>query len=138
MTTATKKLTRARANAELAKLLDPSLRWWPPDGNSGQRILARSQAEADAIDIGDSCYGAIPDFFTSRDDAAELVAWIICDLKRWQAFAEQFGVHASTDIKDSKHVWLTTGLLATPEQITLAACRALGIEVEDEANEKNR
>lgn len=81
----------------------------------------------------------VPQFFTSRDAAAELLAWL-ADSDKWESFVEQLnsiicgynpakfpGVAAN---KGQVALLYKRALLATPEQIALAACASLGIEVE--------
>lgn len=98
----TKKLSRAEACVELALRIDPFL-------------------------------SPAPDYFASRDSAAELVAFIT-DFQQRRAFMDALTVALQLTEVDYEINYTDDDffkvILATPEQITLAACSALGIEVE--------
>lgn len=116
--TKTKKLSRAEVNAELAL-----------------RMGEQSQH--------DNPLYHLPDFFTDRNAAAELAAWIFANTR----YVPDITTHnlqadfitaldalvINADPAPRGYLggpWV--GLLATPEQITLAACKALNLSVEVE------
>lgn len=111
--TKTRKLTRAEACVELARVIG----WF------------------ECADWSDGP----PDYFASRDAAAELVAWLSIHTL-WDNFVERLNaIICGYDQVKFPGVAHNRGevaklfkraLLATPEQITLAACKALGIKVE--------
>jgi len=82
------------------------------------------------------CARHAPDFFTSRDAAAELLDWLA---QNGPDLIYRFHRHLCTVLGLKQQLtlasdWSGAPLLtvqrATPEQITLAACKALSIEVE--------
>lgn len=113
----TKKLSRAEACEQLAH------RIWPNNLN------ANLSPTCATIWQGGEWREFDP--FTSRDAAAELVAWIAEDRQLWSVFdyqvfrfcPERLDIDGGLDL-------VKMAFLATPEQITLAACASLGIEVE--------
>ena len=132
----TTKLTRAEACAELARRLGwtaerdellPEAYWQATHSEYGKRGgLSHSADEALAR--------ANP-YFTSRDAAAELVAWIRQSIHlvyfKFIATLEDLALQ----MYGAGHDPLMRIASATSEQITLAACAALGIELEDAKNE---
>ena len=116
------KLTRAEACAELAA------RIWPNTINSNHAISG--------VTVWQAAQWRKFDPFTSRDAAAELVKYFYENTapdapKLWDdfycAFRERrFGDPCPADIWEQ----IAAAFLATPEQITLAACKALNIDVE--------
>jgi hypothetical protein len=78
-----------------------------------------------------STYEDAPDFFTDRNAAVELVSWIYKqDIRLRIKFGQALDALLWAD-RDHK-AWNERFeyLLAKPEQITLAACAALGLAVE--------
>jgi len=112
MSAAKTKLTRAEVCAELARQVGWRNVKLEGDGYFGE------------LPCGD-VWNHVPDFFVSRDAAAELVTWI-----EGQIASDRFvdELYKLSDKCEERLVYSL--LLATPEQITLAACKALNIEVE--------
>lgn len=127
--TATRKLTRAEACAELARRIG-----WVPDDTPGSFTYKLWRSPNPTRSYPGNWQECPPDFFTSRDGAAELVAWL-AGPSAILLFNHQFNKEVRwLSINAAEGNDITVGaLLLTPEQITLAACEALGIEVEDEA-----
>lgn len=99
------KLTRAQACAEL---------WGKQFGQPGPS----------------STVEPIPDYFTDRAAAAGLARWIKGqNIDTRESFQQHFAELVS-DGADSRSVRFFDALLATPEQIALAACRTFKIKVE--------
>jgi hypothetical protein len=124
-----KKLSRAEACAELARRIGltvrettmPEIYEWQVIGASGRRVAGSRKGSKEAME-------SVP-FFTSRDAAAELVRWMekrepacFVFLAEVRTALAIHGMHVPDDA--------FRYLLATPEQITLAACAAIGLEVE--------
>lgn len=127
----TTKLTRAEACAGLARRMG----WTHPE--------FKGEILTDAwLSPSGRMEDALPDFFNSRDAAAELVEWVstqdgsfvteFCEKLDIEILALPFysGFAGKLSMSTLRRFCF---LLATPEQITLAGCAALGIEVEDEA-----
>src|SRR5581483_8007738 len=95
--------------------------------------LTRAQACAELWNkqwLGQSTAEPIPDYFTDRAAAASLARWI-----KGQNIdtRESFQQHFAELVSDGAEMWTVRffdALLATPEQIALAACRALKLKVE--------
>lgn len=121
----TRKLTRAEACAALARMIWPTCDY-----------ALRTSGGADVRPTKNYEWGYF-DPFTSRDAAAELVAWLSIHTL-WETFVEHLNA-IICEYDQSKYPGVAQNrgevaklfkraLLATPEQITLAACRALGID----------
>jgi hypothetical protein len=119
----TKKLSRKEANAELAQRVG-----WP----STCEVCVQAEYEYHPGE----CVEMVPDFFTSRDAAAELAAWILSEANAGRASVQRFiqelelKLWAGQRRKDWVYARIITCMLATPEQLTLASCAALNIETE--------
>ncbi len=99
-----RKLTRGEACAVLEQQMR-GLEAMPPPGESRQ-------------------------FFTDRDAADVLARWVKAqNVDVRESFQDHFASIVS-DGADSRSVRFFDALLATPEQITLAACRTLKLNVE--------
>ena len=131
--TKTKALTRAEACAELAQRLGYTMvqmdGYWhmlAPDGSKSTGY----KSEVNAREF------FMPAFFNSRDAAAELVTYLLHRItdERQERFIENLDKQLrpyEPDIRKTPTASdLCLLLAATPEQITLAACKALNIEVE--------
>jgi len=116
-TTATQKLTRAEACAELAQRMGL---FYQIDGEDVYAKFGEIVTDRDNV-----LRLPIWNPFTSRDAAAELVTWIAKDFALYHRFDMAF-----FDPLPNETDFNLAAFLATPEQITLAACKALGIEVE--------
>lgn len=118
-----RKLARVEACAELAR------RIWP-DAKIHRRADGRGVSVRNQAWNGRSFAP-----FIDHAAARELVAWIRRQGRTAQRFVASLAtvcdipqVHDGASYYDS-HILLF--LVATPEQITLAACAALGIELDD-------
>lgn len=135
------KLTRAEACAELARRLG-----WTCDNTLGSFTHKLWRNPNQQVDYPENWQECPPDYFTSRDAAAELVLWLTNqggdDFLSFYARLER--TLKTADIGHEKSItdWeqmrpaeyrMIAFTLATPERIALAACAALGLELEDAA-----
>lgn len=131
------KLTRAEACAELARLLG----WTLHEDSRLSGIATRfilcppndTPANFPAWNTARQAWiHGSPKFFASRDAAAELVEWLdkAEPAKACKMIIALGWVGSMAPVELAVHM-----LTRTPEQITLAACAALGLEVEDAKNE---
>jgi len=85
--------------------------------------------EPDAIVTGEA-----PNFFEDREAATALAQWVVdnseADSKLWDDFIAAFLRLRFGDAPTDPWKRIQAAFCATPEQITLAACAALGIAVE--------
>jgi hypothetical protein len=110
---ATRKLTRAEACAELAR----RTRWLAPRPFCKYWFSPAGQRFAQP-----------PDYFTSRDAAAELVQWVCSDYRLRCKFEDAlFALWQKPKHYDAETAF--DFLLAEPHEVTSAVCAALGIEV---------
>lgn len=124
----TKKLTRAEACATLAKRLG----WTETAISRPPETLPMRVGECERYHPATSWQTPAgfprsnpPDFFTSRNSVTELVAFM-----RQQDDRENFIQRLLWRVFEKGDLDRDYGLLlATPEQISLAACASLGIEV---------
>lgn len=118
---ARKAVTRAEACAALAYKLG-----WTRNGNVDTVAYEMWKDPAGRL------HNEPPDYFTDLRAARELVAWLATPESGVDrtAFGQGLAVLADIDPDDKFAFKIIHSLLATPEQITLAACRALGIEIE--------
>lgn len=119
----TRKLTRAEACAALAYKLG-----WTRNGNAGTV----------ACDMWKDPEGRLhnepPDYFTDLYAARELVAWLYENTdegaaRLWDNFFWEFRRLYFDNPVSMPELWeqFAAAFLATPEQITVAACVALGL-----------
>lgn len=123
---ATKKLTRAEACIELARRIWPHIRIEPSPFYADDFLVYKDPDRPYLYEQFNP--------FTDRDVTAEIVEWFARNDEAVEAQVTfvnalcrsvEFNAH-NTSMQD-----LMALLCATPEQITLAACAALGIEVEE-------
>jgi len=141
------KLTRAEACAELAVRMGTH-RWLASDHygfrwaatNSTDRAIPFHAADArpasgnEPINLQASdTY--LPDFFTGHDAAAKLVAWLgqhdrNSDDPSTRNLVSRFINLLKREVRHDIDDRLAL-MIATPEQVTCAACAAMGIDMED-------
>ena len=97
-------------------------KWWPSPHNLEQSILAKSQEDANSVNIGLNTYHLVPDYFNSRDTCMEVILGL-------NPIKRQDFIHALVMIVSPDSQWhdmhlpeLFNFLTATPEQL----CEALG------------
>lgn len=71
-----------------------------------------------------------PNFFTSAADNRALVKWLAADRDRMFDFCESLKLKLGVSNGMFAYEVIERTLTASPEAITLAACKALGIETE--------
>lgn len=71
----------------------------------------------------------VPDYFADREAAATLALWVKTQSLDVRENFQQHFAEIVSDGADSWSVRFFDALLATPEQITLAACRTLGFHL---------
>lgn len=126
--TATRKLTRSEACAELARRMGVPEHDWP----------------LRPVDLGYHQTGyrlSPPSYFTDYAAARELMEWVCQsdNLELWDNFFDQvYGYNLDDRLKAGTRAiekYFAAGLFMTAESITTRVCAALGIEVvEEEAN----
>lgn len=118
-------MTHAQASAEIARRLG-----WT--GIQQHSIFGHYFGKSPAGNMA-----KIPDYFESRDAAAELVAWFSCPPEGGETEWDEFNGFLDRLLYDLElehgelPAVLLGGLLATPAQIAAAACAALGLELDD-------
>lgn len=134
----TKKPSRAEARAEIARRMGyyaqnqgiPGAAWYlVAPGYQASGRWWNTEAEA--------WLNSSPDFFADRNAAADVVAWVTRHKQAYEFVAQLAQVMSIRPVAAPTQlgtlfsdVQICSFLRATPEQITLAAMAALGIEVE--------
>lgn len=126
-------MNRQQANAEIARRLG----WTVEQDKTGLYFLRGPAGYPDGKSKSSEqrAWETAPDYFSCEKAARELVQWFaaLSYLSRDFTLALREILFADSKAKQSSHVeFLFWHLLATPEQKATAACKAWGIELEEE------